>query len=282
MDIQANNTNQPCSSFGVHENLTEVKSLYDQGDLIFIANAGLLAKPVTTANYSGETPVQLFAHNSMQYDTARVDMFKEFAETGEVKLCSIVSHTFQPLLIFASECASCPVLYLGVGGRMADLFTQAGVPTNLFSTQYILSSSGLTSFNSNPSIMNMNDVIKAINNDTTADSGFHAETWSSKLTESLDRQRSLKENVDMTNVTTIFPTDSDISSQLKLVTRIMQTRVSRGVKRDIFYVQDGGYNTHGEFVAIVDHPPTICYVSHLLSRLTFINGIALHLCSFGR
>ena len=181
---------------------------------------------------------------------------------------------------------------------MADLLTQAGVPTNLFSingqqvalvgqigkssSQYILSSNGLTAFNSNPSITNMNDVIKAINNDTTADSGFHAETWSSKLTESLDRQKSLKENVDLTNVTTIFPTDSDISNQLKLVTRIMQTRVSRGVKRDIFYVQDGGYDTHGEFAAIVDHPPTICYVSHLLSRLTFINGIALHLCSFGR
>ena len=83
LEIPANNANQPCSSFGVHENLTEVKSLYDQGDLIFIANAGLLAKPVTTENYDGETPVQLFAHNSMQYETSRVDLFEEFAGTGQ-------------------------------------------------------------------------------------------------------------------------------------------------------------------------------------------------------
>lgn len=83
LQIQANNANQPCSSFGVHENLTEVKSLYDQNDLLFIANAGLLAKPVTKANYEGETPVQLFAHNAMAYDTGRVDLFKEFAGTGE-------------------------------------------------------------------------------------------------------------------------------------------------------------------------------------------------------
>lgn len=150
---------------------------------------------------------------------------------------------------------------LGVGGRIADVLTQGGVPTNLFSIsgqqvalvgqtgksspQFILSSSGLTAFNANPSITNMNEVIKAINNGTTADSGVHAETWSSKLTESLERQRSLKENVDQTNVTTVFPTD-DIANQLKLVTRLMQTRVARGVKRDIFYVQDGGYDTHGE------------------------------------
>ncbi len=90
LQIPANNVNQPCSSFGVHENLTEVKTLYDQGDLIFIANAGLLAKPVTTTNYVGETPVQLFAHNAMAYDTARVDLFKEFAGTGEFRYCFIV------------------------------------------------------------------------------------------------------------------------------------------------------------------------------------------------
>jgi hypothetical protein len=112
LEIQANNANQPCSSFGVHENLTEVKSLYDQGDLIFIANAGLLAKPVTTANYSGETPVQLFAHNSMQYDTARVDLFKEFAGTGKFKLCSIALHIFSTTahVCFRMCILSCVVL----------------------------------------------------------------------------------------------------------------------------------------------------------------------------
>ena len=41
-----------------------LKSLYDDGKLNFVANAGLLAKPVTTSDYSGETPVQLFAHNA--------------------------------------------------------------------------------------------------------------------------------------------------------------------------------------------------------------------------
>lgn len=145
---------------------------------------------------------------------------------------------------------------------MADVLTETGVPTNLFSisgqqvllsgqqgkssSQFILSSGGLTAFNANPSITNMNDVIKAINNDTSADSGFHAETWSSTLTETLERQRSLKDNVDQTNVTTVFPSNNDIASQLKLVTRLMQTRIARGVKRDIFYVKDGGYDTHGE------------------------------------
>jgi hypothetical protein len=64
LEIPANNAAQPCSSFGINENLPALKTLYDQEDLIFIANAGLLAKPVDFTNYSAETPVQLFAHVS--------------------------------------------------------------------------------------------------------------------------------------------------------------------------------------------------------------------------
>ena len=147
---------------------------------------------------------------------------------------------------------------------MATILTDAGIPTNLFSingqqmfltgevgfgpAQFILHSSGLTAFNSDPSVANMNNVIKSLNDDNTADSGFHAETWSSKLTESINRQKSLKEKVDLTNVTTLFPVGG-IADQLKLVTRIMQTREARGSKRDIFYVQDAGYDTHCEFMS---------------------------------
>ena len=148
----------------------------------------------------------------------------------------------------------------GVGGRIADVMTQKGVKTNTFSisdqqifltgeaglggpSQFILSSSGISPFNENPSIANMNEVIKTLNNATTADSGFHAETWSSKLTEAIAKQNLLKTEVDSTTVTSEFP-DSGIGNQLKLVTQLMQTASSRGVSRDIFYVRDGGYDTH--------------------------------------
>ena len=146
---------------------------------------------------------------------------------------------------------------------MAQVLINAGIPTNMFSiygqqtlltgdlgseSSFVLSSSGLAAFNAEPSIANMNDVIKALNNDNTADSGFHAQTWSSKVTESMNRHQSLKEMVDITTVTTLFPPEGeDIADQFKLVTRLMQTREFRGSKRDIFYVQDGGYDTHGEF-----------------------------------
>lgn len=228
LEIPANNIDQSCSTFGIHENLPTLKTLYDQGKLNFIANAGLMAKPVTVDNYRGETPVQLFAHNAMTLEAKREDLFQEFSGTG-------------------------------VGGRMADSLTQAGIRTNMFSidgqqtlltgeagqgpSQFILSGSGISAFNPSESIPGMNDVIKQLNNQTSAASGFMAETWSSKLSDSLNKQKLLKDEIDATTVTATFPSGST-ADEFELITRIMQTRDARGAKRDIFFLSDGGYDTH--------------------------------------
>lgn len=265
LEIPANNTDQPCQSFGIHEELPALKSMYDAGELIFVTNAGLMAKPVTKADYKGETPVQLFAHNSMNAGTKAEDINQEYAGTG-------------------------------VGGRMIDVLVEQGIPSNTFSIdgqqvvsimlcklsaigificqlfdgashfsyhshvipniqlltgeagtdvppQYVVSSSGLSSFNSNPSISNMNDVIKALNSEFDTTSGFFADIWSSKLTESLNQQDFLKVEIDNAIVKNEFPL-SDTAEELEMVTRIMQTREARGSKRDIFYLSDGGHDTH--------------------------------------
>jgi uncharacterized protein (DUF1501 family) len=57
------------------------------------------------------------------------------------------------------------------------------------------------------------------------------------------KQSLLKTEVDSTVVNTTFP-NSGIGNQLKMVTRLMQTSEARSSKRDIFYVTDGGYDTH--------------------------------------
>ena len=89
LEIPANNTNQPCSSFGIHENLPKLWELYNQSSAIFIANAGLMARPVNVDDYRDETPVQLFAHNAMTQEAKREDLFDEFAGTGEYNSLSM-------------------------------------------------------------------------------------------------------------------------------------------------------------------------------------------------
>lgn len=83
------------------------------------------------------------------------------------------------------------------------------------------------------------------NNGTTSDSGIFGEIWSSKAYTSLEQQRQLKEQLDATTVNTIFP-DTSTGRELETITRIMQTRTDRGADRDVFYLEDGGYDTHCE------------------------------------
>lgn len=96
LPIPAHNDDQPCETFGIHENLPMLQTLYDQGKLNFIANAGLLGKPnVNVGNYRGETPVQLFAHNAMTLEAKREDLFDEYTGTGEFKSAFfIANHCF--------------------------------------------------------------------------------------------------------------------------------------------------------------------------------------------
>ena len=41
-DILANNIEQPCTHFGIHENLPVLKELYDKGEVNFIANGEII------------------------------------------------------------------------------------------------------------------------------------------------------------------------------------------------------------------------------------------------
>ena len=45
LSIDATNSNQPCSQFAIHDELTIVKELYDSKDLSFFANAGIINNP---------------------------------------------------------------------------------------------------------------------------------------------------------------------------------------------------------------------------------------------
>lgn len=241
--IDGNNPQQPCSTFGIHPNLSILKELYDDGDAAFIANTGLLAEPVDVSNYRSMTPVQLFAHNDMTRETQKEDIFDEFVGTG-------------------------------VHGRIAAVLKRKNIPVNLFSisgTQlinvgepgevhpYILSSSGLTDFNKSPSIPNMNEVIRDLNNATKKDSGFFAETFAQTFSESISSHALLKTELDAVDVLTAFPSGG-FSGQLKMVAQLMKTRESRGVVRDMFYVTQGGYDTHSNMQA------------NLVSRFTELNG----------
>ena len=205
LQIDANNPEQPCQQFGIHENLPALAALYESNELNFITNVGLLATPVNADNYEDNTPVQLFSHSDMREETRRDDLFNQYAGSGVGgRLCDEVSQ---------SQGLNCNMF--SIEGQTTVLTGEAGAGGP---TQYIIGRKGFSDvpFNGNPSIFNMDDAIKSLNNDTTIDSGFYSSTWSAKLVDSLNKQGILEKELDATVVTTIFP-GSKISDQFEMV-----------------------------------------------------------------
>lgn len=88
-DVLTDNANLSVAadgSWGLHPNLPVLKSLWDDGDLCFIHDVGILNKPTTKTDYLDNEdeyqPVSIFSHNDQQNQWMAALPFGSFLETG--------------------------------------------------------------------------------------------------------------------------------------------------------------------------------------------------------
>ena len=218
-----NVSGQTCDTFGVHEALPIVNSLYNDQNLVFFANTGAMTRPVTKNNYKTLTATQLFGHNTMQHEAKRVDPLKQNDGTGVLGRMSDV-------LIRQGR---------NVGSFGVDGNSVAVVGKNIV-RPIVISKEGLSPFYASDVII---DAIGKLNNETTSDSGFFGETWSSNLVQSINSHRHLMNAfTDVPDM--VFP-PSDLGKKLKTVSETIATRNERGVDTDVFYVEMENFDTHG-------------------------------------
>ena len=213
-------TKQVCDKFGIHPSLPVVKSLYDDEDLLFFANTGVLSQPVTKENYYELTNMQLFAHNHMVRETERIDPYEYMSGTG-------------------------------VLGRMRDILVDNGHNVGSFTVDgFSAALTGETGKSDAPIKVTATGVpemyleeteeyLSKLHNVSVEDSGLFAETWSSSLMESVETNKLLSS--ELKNVTTIieFPRNY-LGRTMETVAHLIATREARGVDIDTFYIQRGG------------------------------------------
>ena len=212
---------QVCSEFGVHPKLPAVKALYDDNDLLFFANTGVLSKPVNKDNYYTETNVQLFSHNHMRREAKTIDPYEVSVDTG-------------------------------VLGRMSDVLTRKGHNVGSFSVDGLsVALVGEPGVSDSPVVVGRRGAQKVylldgsttelsrLHNVSEADSGVFAETWSASLMHSLGTNDVLDN--ELSNVTTNvqFP-ESYLGNTFETISKLIATRNARGVDVDTFYVEKGG------------------------------------------
>lgn len=248
-EIPTNNADHVCSSVGLHQKLALLKELYDQGDALFVTNSGLLQFPVTKDDYR-DTNVQLFAHNEMERETNREDLEDEKLGTGVLgRMRDKISGA--GFSCNAYSIAGSRISLVGMPGVTDAPITLSPDGMEKLMPQY--EASWWTDGDLTP---DLKPYILSLNNATTIDSPFMAETWSAKVSNAIYQHDELYNALKETTVTATFKDSSGSKSklcrQLEMTAKVMATRETRGAERDLFHVQIGGFDHHSKVIEKLD------------------------------
>lgn len=251
---------------GVHPNASGLASLYNDGDLAFVANIGTLAYPVPTRNdfinKSVPVPHQLFSHSDQQTQWQSSIADKPFSTGWGGRTAELLNASYN-----TSGKVSMSISLAGINSFQVG--TAGGV------TQYVVNPSGtvsLSGFGTNYSnaYITPGDPSSGYKDGTTGDR-LKAFEDVMKLTHEnlLENQynkivQSARENEGVVgaSITAADTTGVDFDShfinaqtklgdQLKMVAKLIAGRAPLGNNRQIFFVQIGGFDTHQSMLS--DH-----------------------------
>jgi uncharacterized protein (DUF1501 family) len=242
LQIDASLSSQPCKTFGLHPNLGALQQLYNDGDLTFLANIGVLQQYVNKDNWWQKTTrTSLFAHNTQQDEVNYVDILDTQAGRGVLgRMIDI----------------------LGKNGMKTSAMSVSGVASALVSRLnplFVLDPYNYEKVNPIPWADDIMGQIKVLNNANKLGSSLFGDTWSSLLNQALGENKLLYDAITNTDLNTAFP-DTWLAQQLEVVAKMIKTKNIRGSDRDVFYVDMGGFDTHSDMIAA------------LANMMTEING----------
>lgn len=225
-------------SYGFHPNMPEMQALFNQGKLAVLCNNGPLVEPLTRTTYqngTGKKPLQLFSHSD------QVGLF-------QTAIANVVSQT-------------------GWGGRLADrtngLNGSATFPSNISIAGINLLLSGIDTrqlavADSGTSLANVLQLsmsgtsseqasrLASFNELRTLDNNFKLVKAASDIRSSSIQTDNALSSVNPT-LATVFPNTS-LGRQLKQVALLIKActdpLVGINMKRQIFFTQIGGFDTH--------------------------------------
>ena len=233
LDVKPNNGET--RSFGIHPSLTEIRDLYNKGKVAFICNVGSLMAPTSRKQYlsnSAVLPPELFSHSSLQAQwqssiadgTSRTgwggrvaDVINSFNPSTKISMNISLSGNSNFLL--GSDTRPYPISYegavhLNIGKEITPGFKQKETAINkLLNSQY----------NNLFEQEYVNVFRKGVENELVVTSALN----------------------NIPEIKTVYP-EFTLAKQLKMVAKLIATRNNFGFKRQIFFVEVSGYDTHGD------------------------------------
>jgi len=232
-------------SFGFHPNMPEVRDLFNQGRLAVVCNNGPLVEPLTRTTYqngTGKKPLQLFSHSDQVglFQTAIANVVSQTGWGGRV---SDLTRSLNGLATFPANVsiAGINLLLTGVDTRQLAV---ADSNTTLANVLQLNNGAGASASDNASRTVSFDEL-------RTLDNNF-------KLVKAASDTRSsaIQTDVALSTVspvlTTPFPNTS-LGRQLLQIARLIKActdpSANINMKRQIFFAQIGGFDTHSNQIA---------------------------------
>jgi len=225
------NTAQPGRSFALHPSMQPLRQLFDDGRAAVVANVGPLIAPITKAQWQARSvprPPQLFSHNDQ---TSIWQAYRpEGARVGWGGRMGDLMASMNPYQSFTCISASGNAVFLSGETTMQFQASNSG------SVQVGGLTGGLfgTSAANNP--------LRAI---VTADrANLFEKEHSSVVRRAIDAQAALTGSMVPAASLPAPPQNNGLAQRLQTVARIIGGRGTLGMRRQVFFVSVGGFDTH--------------------------------------
>ena len=255
-------TVQSGRTFALHPQLAPLKALFDSGNAAILANVGTLVQPTTKAQYLARSvalPPKLFSHNDQQsiWQSSHPEGSSVGwgGRLGDLMVSSNSNTTFSTVslagnTVFLAGKQTRQSQITSAGAKaISNLNTSLfGVPASANPLQAVLTGSHSNMLENERAKINSRSISsQAIISNAMAPAGAGGVP---------DPTAYINPN---TQVAAVNP----LATQLQAVARIIAGRSALGVKRQVFYVNLGGFDTHSNQKA--NQADLLARVAHAIS-----------------
>lgn len=223
-------------TLGIHPSMTEVRDLFNAGRLAFVSNVGSLIRPLTLTDYKAGRylPVSLYSH---------ADQIKQW-----------------------QTCMPDQRTAVGWGGRAADIIRSLNGPSlvsmnislsgqNVFLTgkqafTYSVGSAGATALTGySPTAVNNLTALRTSGVNSIMDQNYRnlfEQTYARSTSDAVDSYYEFSAALNGVTLSTTLPTGNSLAANLAMIAKIVSANGKFGARRQIFFVQLGGWDHHDE------------------------------------
>ena len=236
--------------FALEPNLSPLIPLFNNNQMSVLLNMGTLIQPTTKTQYlanSVSLPPRLFSHIDQQKYSQSINSLGTSGWGGRIE--DLVMSANSASTFSAVSAAGNNLFLSGNSVLEYQVGSNGPVAINAISGSPFGSSSvasALKSIISTPINQILSDQVTATVNRSMAAQG----SLSSVLGSS-------------SPFGSLFPANNSLASQLQIVARIIRANQSLGVKRQVFFVSLGGFDTHDHIATV--HPPLMALVGGAIS-----------------